>query len=55
MSSTILEAPSKKIDELEFFAFQTKVRKEILALIRPSLEENKEISVQIKRDRQLMK
>ena len=49
------ETPLKKIEELEFFAFETRVRKEFINLVRPPLEEMKELRIEIKRENDIMK
>ena len=53
--TSIAEPVYRKLDELEFFAFETRIRKEVVHLVKPPLEEMKELSIEIKRENEVMK
>ncbi|CAI2358798.1 unnamed protein product [Moneuplotes crassus] len=55
MAETILDKPVQTLNEIELFAFETKIRKDIMDLIRPSIEQSKELQSHLRHENDYVK
>lgn len=53
--TTVLDEVTKQVPELDWFAFETKMRKEIHKLLTEPIQFVKQMSLDIKRENDIMK